>query len=360
MTDGAAGRDNPPTLAVAGSTVAIHNRKYLGSKNRLLPFVEEAILARCELPIGRFVDLFSGTGVVAERFRDHAEAVVANDLLYSNYVTNRAFLATSPRDCPTERLAGLLDDLNRLGPLEGYATAAYGGLYFTRENAALIDARREAIAAARVSEAERFVLLASLLYAADKVANTAGQYDAYLKNLAAGNSGGGRHLVDESAYGRLLLRLPVLRAAAPCQVCNRDALELVAETEADVLYLDPPYNTRQYCDLYHVLENIALWRKPPLAGKTRKFDRAALRSRFSARSSCRAALAELLVRARARHIFLSYNSEGMIGRDEILSMLASRGPVEVLETDYGVFGNGAGRSVKRRVRERLYHCRVER
>lgn len=343
------------------STVAIHNRKYLGSKNRLLPFLEQAILARCERPIGRFVDAFSGTGVVAERFRDHAAAVVANDFLYSNYVTNRAFLATSPRDCPTERLAALLDRLNRLPPVEGYVTASYGGLYFTRENAALIDARREAIAAEPLAEGERFVLLASLLYAADKVANTAGQYDAFLKNLAAGNSGGnGRHLVDDSAYGRLLLKLPVLRAAPPCEVFNRDAVELVGESEADVLYLDPPYNTRQYSDLYHVLENIALWRKPPLAGKTRKFDRAHLRSRFSARSTCRAALGELLARARARRIFLSYNSEGIIEGDEIASMLASRGPVEVLETDYGVFGNGAGRSVKRRVRERLYYCRVER
>ncbi len=244
------------------STVAIHNRKYLGSKNRLLPFLEEAILAGCDRPIGRFVDAFSGTGVVAERFRGHAAAVVANDLLYSNYVTNRAFLATSPLDCATERLAGLLEDLNHLAPVQGYATASYGGLYFTRENAALIDACREAIEAQPLAEAERFVLLTSLLYAADKVANTAGQYDAYLKNLgAASYDGNGRHLVDGSAYGRLSLKLPALRQAPPCEIYNRDALEVVEATEADVLYLDPPYNTRQYADLYHVLENIALWRE---------------------------------------------------------------------------------------------------
>ena len=343
------------------ATVAIHNRKYLGSKNRLLPFLEQAILERCERPIGRFVDPFSGTGVVAERFRSHSATVVANDLLYSNYVTNRAFLATSPQDCATERLARLLEELNRLAPLEGYATAAWGGLYFTRENAALIDACREAIEAQPLAEAERIVLLTSLLYAADKVANTAGQYDAYLKNLGAESyDATGRHLVDGSAYGRLALKLPALRQAPPCEIRNVDALEVVAATEADVLYLDPPYNTRQYADLYHVLENIACWQKPPLSGKTRKFDRTALRSRFSARSTCRQALADLIAAARARHIFLSYNSEGLIGRDELVAMLATRGPVEVLETDYGVFGNGAGRSAKRRVLERLYHCRVER
>ncbi len=345
---------------MAEPCVAIQNRKYLGSKNRLLAFLESAILGRCGRPIGRFVDAFSGTGVVADRFRDHAATVVANDLLYSNYVTNRAFLAVAPGDYDADRVSRLLAEMNRLAPADGYVTASYGGLYFTGENARLIDSRREAIAAEPLAETERFLLLASLLYAADKVANTAGQYDAFLKSLGESSyDETGRHRVDGSVYGRLRMRMPLLRACGRCEVHNRDALELVSGTDADVLYLDPPYNTRQYADLYHVLENIALWRKPPLRGKTRKFDRAHLRSRFSARATCRPALRELILRARARHIFLSYNSEGLIPREEIVAMLEARGPVEVLETDYGVFGNGAGRSVKRRVRERLYHCRVE-
>jgi len=274
---------------VAEPDIAIHNRKYLGSKKRLLAFLERAILERCERPMGRFVDPFSGTGVVADHFRDHARTVVANDLLYSNYVTNRAFLSTSPRDCDFERVSRLLHEMNRLGPVEGYVTASYGDRYFTRENAALIDARREAIAAEPLAEPERLLLLASLLYAADKVANTAGQYDAFLKSLGQSSyDEDGRHRVDASVYGRLRMRMPLLRAAGLCEVHNRDALDLVGDTQADVLYLDPPYNTRQYADLYHVLENIAVWSKPQLRGKTRKFDRTHLRSRFSSRSTCRA------------------------------------------------------------------------
>ncbi len=343
------------------SYVAIHNRKYLGSKHRLLAFLEHAILSRCPPPIGRFVDPFSGTGVVADRFREHAREVVANDLLYSNYVTNRAFLATTAAECDPARVAVLLRDLDRLPPLQGYVTESYGGLYFTRENAALIDARREAIAAEALGEAEKALALTSLLYAADKVANTAGQYDAYLKSLGSPSyDESGRHRVDASAYGRLRMRMPLLRACRVCEVTNRDALDVVRAVEADVLYLDPPYNSRQYSDLYHVLENIAVWRKPPLRGKTRKFDRAHLRSRFSARTTCRTALRELILGARARAIFLSYNSEGLIPREEIVAMLQARGPVEVLETDYAVFGNGAGRSVKRRVLERVYYCQVQR
>jgi adenine-specific DNA-methyltransferase len=338
--------------------VAIHNRKYLGAKTRLLDFLEGAILSRSGPSIGCFVDAFSGTGAVADRFRGHAHRVVANDILYSNYVTNRAFLATDAGDL--DGLRGTLDELNGLPGSEGYVFESYGGRYFTEENAALIDSRREAIES--LAGRLRVPLLASLLYAADKVANTAGQYDAYLKSLGeSAYDVDGRHRVDANAYGRLLLKMPLLRdGVPPAEVHNRDAAELVAAVEADVLYLDPPYNTRQYADLYHVLENIALWRKPELAGKTRKFDRSGLRSPFSSRRACRTALECLVASARARHIFLSYNSEGMIAKDEIVATLRRRGTVEVLETDYGVFGNGAGRSVKRRVLERLYHCRVER
>ena len=128
--------------------------------------------------------------------------------------------------------------------------------------------------------------------------------------------------------------------------------------DADVLYLDPPYNSRQYVDLYHVLENIALWSKPPVTGKTRKFDRTGLRSAYSRRSTAASALRELLQKAKAAHIFLSYNSEGIVPDEEIEAMLRRKGRLQVFETEYNVFGNGAGRSRRRKVRERLFYCRV--
>ncbi len=345
-----------------GAAFAIHNRKYLGSKYRLLGFLEEAILERTG-GIDSFVDGFAGTGVVAARFRRHASCVVANDLLYSNYVANRAFLACPPESLDPERLGLLLAELNGLPPRQGYASRHYGGTYFTAENAGRIDAIRERLEELRqdggLGEEEYYVLLTSLLYAADKAANTVGQYDAFLKHLEGGPADpAGRHLVDGNVRKPLILRMPRLEPGTAALVYNRDLNELIEELDAQVLYLDPPYNGRQYVDCYHVLENILRWEKPRLYGKTRKFARDHLKSRYSRRADALAALQELVDRARAEHIFLSYNNEGLLAAGAIREVLERRGPVEVVERGYAVFGNGAGSAVRRQVKERLFHCRT--
>ena len=137
-----------------------------------------------------------------------------------------------------------------------------------------------------IGEQEEAVLLTSLIYAADKVANTCGQYDAFLKHLGAAPYAAGRH----APGGRDGLQAAGAGPAAGGGVGGRTGSlrrrrELIDHMEADVLYLDPPYNGRQYIDNYHVLENIARWEKPRLYGKTRKFARDGLKSAYSRRAS---------------------------------------------------------------------------
>jgi adenine-specific DNA-methyltransferase len=143
--------------------------------------------------------------------------------------------------------------------------------------------------------------------------------------------------------------------AAAIDVVEGDMIALAPTFEVDAAYYDPPYNGRQYCDNYHVLENIARWEKPPVFGKTRKFDRTGLRSPFSQRTQAADALRRLVAGTRARHVFLSYSSEGILPREEILSILSVAGEASVLEIPYPVFGNGAGVSVRRNVTEYLFH-----
>ena len=345
--------------------VQLQNRKYLGSKYRLLDFLTQTILSRTG-EIDLFIDLFAGTGVVAGAFRSRAEAVIANDLLYSNYVVNRAFLTSTAEEVDPDRVRALIDELNRSVPLHGYAHANYAGTYFTESNAARIDGIRESIDAlyrqGRCSEQECLILLTSLLFAVDKAANTVGQYDAYLKHIQDPDprAGSGRHLIDSNVRKALLLRVPEIELGgnAGNRVFNRDANELIHHLEADVLYLDPPYNTRQFIDCYHVLENILRWDKPALKGKTRKFHRDHLKSRYSRKNEAAGALDELIRAARAEHIFLSYNDEGIIPEETIRGILGRRGAVEVFSREYSVFGNGAGKARKRTLVERLFYCRT--
>ena len=346
-----------------------HNRKYLGSKNRLIDFITSTILSQVG-QIEVFADLFAGTGVVGTAFRAHSSKVIANDLLYSNYVVNRAFLTSTENDVDLDRVAELVEELNRCRPVHGYAHANYSDTYFTEANAARIDGIRETIdllaAQRRCSEQERLVLLTSLLFAVDKAANTVGQYDAFLKHIRGDAPGrgspaaGDKHLIDSNVRKPLSLRVPEIELAGNRfnEVFNLDANQLVHQLDADVLYLDPPYNTRQYVDCYHVLENILRWDKPALRGKTRKFPRDHLKSRYSRKAEAAAALEELIRAARAEHIFLSYNNEGIIPEQTIREILGRRGTVQVFCREYSVFGNGAGSARKRSLVERIFYCRT--
>lgn len=341
----------------------IHNRKFIGSKHNLLDFIGQVVDQVC--PEARTaLDPFTGSGAVAWFFAQRGLQVTAADHLFSNYAAVSAFLTTHPGNASLDKLVELIEQLNRLPGRPGYVAEHFGGTYFTAANAARIDSVREQIAAwaaaGRLTPQEERVLITSLIYAADKVANTCGQYDAYLKHLGHGPYGDdGTHLVDAMVYRPLELGLPQPvaggeRHRALCADANR----LVAAEATDLLYLDPPYNTRQYVDNYHVLENIARWERPALYGKTRKFPRAGLKSLYSSRVHAAAALQALIAAARCRHLLLSYNNEGIIPDDVILAALRRRGDVQVFTAGYSVFGNGAGRSRRRPVVERLFYCRV--
>jgi adenine-specific DNA-methyltransferase len=301
-----------------------------------------------------FLDGFFGTGAVGFAMACRGvERIMAVDSLRSNCAILRGFTASSPR------VSALMGQLNALPPAPGYVTANYAGTYFTKENCGRMDAIREEIARLRnreqISAAEHDILLASFLLSVDRVANTLGQYDAYLKNIGSDSMVDGRHMVDERVRTPFLLRPLESMPGAPIEVIEDDMIDAAPRLPADAAYYDPPYNGRQYCDNYHVLENLARWEKPPVFGKTRKFDRTGLRSPFSRKADAADALRRLAAGTRAPHVFLSYSSEGILSREEIQGILSQHGGVRVMEIPYPVFGNGAGVSSRRSLIEYLFH-----
>jgi adenine-specific DNA-methyltransferase len=343
--------------------VEIHNRKYIGSKYRLLPFIIKTICGKVK-KIETFIDGFSGTGVVAHAFMDRASTVMANDLLYSNYIVNMAFLNSSRENVNVQNVKLLLHELNQSTPDKGYVYTHFGGTYFSYENAGLIDTIRgkidEYFHRHTCTLQEKYILLTSLLYAIDKAANTVGQYDAFLKHLGRESyNDQGTHIIDSNVYKRIVLKMPKITYTRHCIVYNEDCNDLLKRINGDVLYLDPPYNNRQYIDNYHVLENIMKWEKPVLYGKTKKFERDMLKSSYSRKNEADRALGELVEAADVNHIFLSYNNEGIIPEETIIAILKKRGTVELFEKDYTIFGNGAGVSEKRKTKEKIFYCKVD-
>ena len=342
----------------------INNRKYLGSKNRLLDFLEKVIVQNTSKKIGVFVDIFSGTGVVANRFRKFSKKIIANDILFSNFVINKVFLNSTKNNVKLCRVEKIIKQLNGLKFKKGYCYKNFGDTYFTKENAGLIDAIRERIEILKnnktITNQEYYVLLTSLLFAVDKIANTVGQYDAYLKHIGKTSyDKNGRHLSDSNIYKKIELKIPIIIFDGNNKVFNTDANKLIKEIKCDVLYLDPPYNHRQYVDSYHLLENIIRWEKPVVFGKTKKFQRDNLKSKYSKKGHAIYAFEDLINNAKCKHIFLSYNNEGIIPDEEIIRILKNKGELKIYKMQYKIFGNGAGQSKKRPITERVFYCKVK-
>lgn len=319
---------------------------YIGSKYSLLPFLEEHIFQFAGSSTERtFFDSFAGTGMVGQHFKKLGFHIIANDIQYYSYCLNRAYVginkepqfggivADLPR--PVGRLLYdgmdvVLEYLNGLEGVEGFvyrnyclgatADAAYPRRYFTDENGKRCDAIRlqlkEWKEKGQISDDEYFYLLASLIEAMDKVANTTSVYGAFLK-----------HIKQSARRPLKLERLKIVPSPKLHQVYNCDGSSLVDKFPYDILYLDPPYNQRQYCTNYHVLETIARYDEPRLYGITGLREYSDQKSVFCYKQEALKALEGMIQRTPARYVFLSYNHEGLMPKDAIIAIMERYGTV---------------------------------
>ena len=326
------------------------NRRYLGNKNKLLGFIDDIVKDQCG-EITSICDIFAGTGVVGLNYNKSGIKVISNDILRSNYIPLKSFLQSDFLD--TIRIKKLIDHLNGLNlDEENYFSENYGGTYFTIENARKIGRIREEIEVLELSENEKSILLTSLIYATDKVANTVGHYDAY------------RKIIDQVQSVKLLVPNISITNNKNNEVYCEDANELVKRIEVDVLYLDPPYNSRQYSDAYHLLENLVTWKKPEVFGVAKKMNRDNLKSRYCLKDAT-IAFQDLIKKANCKHILVSYNNTGdskdsrsnaRISDREMIEILQRKGDLTIYEMSYKTFTTG--KTKKDENIERVFYCRV--
>ena len=327
----------------------LQNRRYLGNKYKLLGFIEDIVSEKCN-GIKSFCDIFAGTGVVGERFNKPEIEIISNDFLFSNYVCLKTFLGTSTNN---KNVLNKFDYLNSLkAEQDNYFSEHFGNAYFSLENARKIGTIREEIEKTAETVEEKYILICSLIYAVDKVANTVGHYDAFRKDL------------DMLQLIKLLPPDINYQNNKNNKIYKEDANILIRKINCDVLYIDPPYNSRQYSDAYHLLENLAEWKKPRVEGIAKKMDRSHIKSLYCLKNATQA-FEDLIINAKCKHILLSYNNTGnskhgrsnaRISDDDILRILKNKGEVEIFERDYKAFtagkSNGDGNA------ERIFYCKV--
>lgn len=314
--------------------------RYIGNKTKLLDFIGRT-LTRRGIRSGTAVDPFCGTVSVARFLKRRGFRVLASDVMEYAWVFARATvqIAEIPRfprlrpelNLRSDSMSAVLSWLNRLPGRPGFIHeqytpggtegGAHGRMFFTPANGARIDAVRTALHDWRqsglVDDDGFHVLLAALIEAADRVANTTGVYAAYVKTW------------QPNALRELELRAPPIVRGGGCRAARADALEIVTgEDGFDLLYLDPPYNARQYPGYYHVPEVIATgWfdNVPKTRGKTGLIDDREKRSEWSRRGACEAAFEGLVAAGRWRRLVMSYNAEGIIPEATIERVLREHG-----------------------------------
>lgn len=295
--------------------------KYLGSKRLLLPHLLAGVGAF--EGVQKVLDPFSGTARVGRALRAAGYEVVASDLNRYASVLARCYVAADPARVEA-RARALLAELNALPPRPGYVTRTFceQARYFHPKNGARIDAIRVAIRERALDPELEAVALVALMEAADRVDSTTGVQMAYLKQWAA------------RAHNDLRLRMPEL-VAGRGMALEGDARAIVREVEADLVYLDPPYNQHSYLGNYHVWETLARGDEPEVYGVAcKRVDVRERASAFNRRREIAGALAEVIKGAKAPHVVVSFNDEGFLSRAELEAMLASRGHVGVVEIPY--------------------------
>ena len=313
----------------------LESRRYIGNKAKLTRWIMEIINEHTG-GFSSFFDVFAGTASVSKAAIPHASKIIMNDFLSSNNIIYQAFFGEGIYDI--EKLYSIIDYYNDIDPNTiggNYFSDNFGDKFFDYKNSKLIGYIREDIENRRsdLTSKEYAILLASLIYSIDKIANTVGHFDAYIKK--------------EISYHPLQLQLIKPLEPQSVDIYKEDSNMLATNVMADVAYIDPPYNSRQYSRFYHIYENLVEWNKPELFGVAMK-PKAQNMSAYCT-SSAPAAFRDLIQKLNVRYIAVSYNntydsksgsSKNKITLEQIKSILEERGHTAVYDCAHRCFNTG--------------------
>jgi adenine-specific DNA-methyltransferase len=312
----------------------LHNRRYIGNKQKLIEWIFSVLDKECRG--NSFTDIFAGTGVVAAVACKHFDEIILNDFLHSNYAVYKAFFGNGGWN--QEKISNIIKDYNNINGAdlnENYFSINFGGKYFSKNSAKIIGFIRENIDENKdnLTEREYYILIASLLYSTDKIANTVGHYDAFFK----------KEFVEDNFFMRPIDPVETKKVS----IFREDANILAKKIQTDIVYIDPPYSSRQYSRFYHILETLTKWDEPELHGVALKpkpenmsdYCRVSAKDRFS----------ELVNDIDTKYLVVSYNntydsksnsSQNKIALEQIKNILNRRGKTKIFEKEYRHFNAG--------------------
>ena len=337
--------------------------KYIGSKNKLISFIHDALPDEYKTYPGKILDVFTGTTRVAQSFRKRGWKVVSSDLNWASETYANLFLMTQYSDYPT--LCYLVDVLNSLPGEPDWITTHYCDVVpvehpeaapirmWSPKNGARADAIRNKIEewhkTGHISDIIYNSLIAILIFALDSVDSSVGVQQAYLKDWSS------RSKTDMTLKVPDEIQYYVNPAEYPIGThITGDAL-LNEYPDADVAYLDPPYTTHSYATYYHIWDSITKWDKPEVGLRTnRRIDRVAgldefdesMKSPWNAKKTAKIAFERLIERLSVKYVMISYSNESIIPIEDLIEIAKKYIGYKIHQIDYtrnimSIIGNGA-------------------
>ena len=302
-----------------------------------------------------FGDLFSGTGCIGYNIGTTFNAkIIANDIQYYSFVINKANLSRYSEE-DIKNINVCVAKYNALKGVEGFIYTNYSQneecerMYFTNDNAKKIDAIRIQLEIDKegvpLQDNVYYYLLANLISSADKVANTSCVYGAYLKDFKSGaskplkmtNNIDEKHLQQVTVQGDVYCENISDLVCLPQDMHFDKHFDKHFDMHFDIVYLDPPYNQRQYAPNYHILETIAKYDNPEIHGKTGLRDYSNQKSAFCNKSIVLSTMETLIQSLNTKYILISYNDEGLITKEKFSDLLQKYGRLEIVEIKYKKF-----------------------
>ena len=347
--------------------------RFIGNKENLVGRIYQVMQSK-NVKGDSFFDFFAGTSSVGIYFKKKGYQIYSSDILYFSYVLQRAYIVNNEEPnfigllskininssmLLASPLMLVIEYLNHVDPVEGFiyqnytpsgtSTLKQPRMYFSDENGKKIDAIRQHIKKWKIenslNENEYFILLACLIETVPFYANITGVYAAFQKNW------------DIRATKKLALRpIEIIINKKDNHSYNENSINLVDKIKPDIFYLDPPYNQRQYAPNYHLLETIAKYDSPEIKGVTGLRNYEDQKSNFCNAKTAIEELSKIAELADCKTLILSYNTEGIMAQEKIISTLAKFGKVELVEFEYLRFkSNNNGESkTKKHIKEQLY------
>lgn len=321
------------------TSINTHGIKYIGSKKTIIPYIIKLIEEKCD-KIETAIDVFTGTTRVAQAFRQKGWTVTTSDLNWASEAYSNTFIMNKDN----QHLQKYIDELNNIPPSADWITKNYcdavGADGTTKvcvwqsHNSEKADAIRNKIEEyTELAQWEKMTLITSLIVALDKVDNTVGVQQAYLKEWCA------------RSYNKMKL----VRPSMPLEQNSKewssifdiealdlmkfprgdhlrgDALKLIYP-KSDIAYLDPPYSSHSYATYYHIWDSIVAWDKPNVALNTnRRVDRTGntseeMKSMWNSKTTATKAFEQLIERLPVKYIVISYNDESIVKRNELVNI----------------------------------------